>query len=198
MRRGWVVLVLVLLACAPAPAPPLPQAPCPACQLDCRTCPPQVQEKQIPVKVYVCPDGAEVENASLCLPPKDLALRQSFRHLYLKDFTIKPACFKGEPAGEVYWKTGTFATTVEVQARQDDGSYKVIYSDQGKYEGRRTFNFRPTFKIADFALAPGETHILRLQLVYGEDEDTLGAEVTDEVLVDAREGAAYLSKVCSS
>lgn len=150
------------------------------------------------VHVYVCPNGAEVPNASLCATPLDLELRLSARRLYLTEVEAYPACYRGEAAGEIHWKTGTFATTIEIQERGATGDYSTLYTDQGKYEGRRTFTFRPSYKAGDFTLEPGRSHILRLFLVYGEGETTLGHEVSDELLVDAREGSDYLRKVCSS
>jgi len=179
--------------CEECPAPEeCPVTECPS--LNCEECPAQIEE--VEVLKYVCDDKSIVDSADKCNLPPPLGglvpVTTNEEGTYIEVSSVEPACRDGSISGEIYFKVGRLAKTIDIQVRESNTDFSNVYSRDGIYQRYTYFRVcEDCTKRDDFSLKPGHVYLMRIKFNFADK-----TELSNEYIIDLREGSEFMKKTC--
>jgi hypothetical protein len=174
---------------------------------------PEIIEKEVKVKEYVCSDGSIVDDTSKCPIDESKPLEEepdyetptlaadNEENTWIETVTVEPACPNAVNGGKIFFKVGTLPSEIKVEVKEVGKPYEAVFTRTGIYEQFQYFAICERCRGAqlDFKLKPDKLYVLRMMFnqTKAPKTGTDGIDYSNEHLIDTREDSDYMLKICN-
>jgi len=176
---------------------------CPACELDCTSCPATTKYLNITTTRYVCQDKRVVENADDCFKK----LTYDFIPVTTNEANAAgivyanatPACQRYNSV-QVKFKLKSAPGNITYQIKEEvGGEWKKALGTNGVYEDTKFFPIcdasdSKCMNYGEFAFTKDRVYLLRV--MFNQSKVYSQIDYSNEHVIDTREGSEYLQKTC--
>lgn len=207
----FLVILIIFLSfklverCPDVKCPECPeQKECPACELDCSTCPPVIKYQNITTTQYVCQDKRVVDDPDDCFKQLTYDFKpvtdNEAKAAGIQYVNVTPACVFGYNGGQIKFKLKAVPDNITYQIKEEvRGEWKKVLETTGVFEATKYFpvcasDDSKCFDYGNFALKKDRVYLFRIKF----DQTRLYNQIdySNEHVIDTRTGSEYLQKTC--